>query len=207
VKRTSLCGAPSLRHALVPPSRRSLEQPARLRRQLVEAAAGPPCASRVAIATSCLVASMYSMRCAAVHRALALALVLVEQRHRADQRQVLHVVAPRARRVVRELQLRRVRVDHDHRPQQPLRVLVQPPHLLSAPRARASPPSSAPPLPLVDRRVCSRPSSTVSTRQRLSSSSSTSLAVVVSKIITGPSTRYVCVTSRPVAGPCPSTQS
>ena len=35
-------------------------------------------------------------------------------------------------------------------------------------------------------RVCSRPSSTVSTRQRLSSSSSISIAVVVRKIITGP---------------------
>ena len=40
-------------------------------------------------------------------------------------------------------------------------------------------------------------------RQRFSSSSSISIAVVVRKIITGPSTRYSCVTSRPVAGSLP----
>ena len=44
---------------------------------------------------------------------------------------------------------------------------------------------------------------TVSTRQRFSSSSSRSMAVVVRKIITGPSTRYSCVTSVPLAGSLP----
>jgi len=39
--------------------------------------------------------------------------------------------------------------------------------------------------------------------QRFKSSSSTSMAVVVRKIITGPSTRYSCVTSLPVAGSLP----
>ena len=39
--------------------------------------------------------------------------------------------------------------------------------------------------------------------QRFKSSSSTSSAVVVRKIITGPTTRYSCVTKRPVAGSLP----
>ena len=50
------------------------------------------------------------------------------------------------------------------------------------------------------RRVCSRPSSTVRTMARLRSSSSISTAVEARKIITGPSTRYSFVTSRPGAG-------
>jgi hypothetical protein len=40
-------------------------------------------------------------------------------------------------------------------------------------------------------------------RQRLRSSSSTSIAVVVKKIITGPWTWYSCVTSFPVTGSFP----
>jgi hypothetical protein len=52
-------------------------------------------------------------------------------------------------------------------------------------------------------RVCSRDSFTVSTRHRLASSSSRSIAVVVRNSITGPSTRYVCVTSLPVTASFP----
>ncbi len=52
-------------------------------------------------------------------------------------------------------------------------------------------------------RVCCAPSSTVSTRQRFISSSSMSMAVVVSISITGPSTWYSCVTSAPDCGSLP----
>ena len=48
------------------------------------------------------VTSMYSHRLAVVRAVLHRPLVLVQQRDGADQRQVLHVVAPRARAVVEE---------------------------------------------------------------------------------------------------------
>ena len=132
-------------------------------------------------------------------------LVLVQQRDRADQRQVLQVIAPGAGLRVEEGQLAGEGVGDQQRAQQPLGVAVE----LAGCGCRSSPGRAGPRGSARSRcrrwmaRVCSRSSSTVSTRQRFSSSSSISIAVVVRKIITGPSTRYSWVTSFPVAGSLP----
>ena len=55
---------------------------------------------------------------------LDLPLVLVEERDRADQGQVLQVIAPRARLVVDERQPLGVGVGDEERPEEPLGVLV-----------------------------------------------------------------------------------
>ena len=131
-------------------------------------------------------------------------LMLVQQRDRADQRQILHVVAPRARLAVEERQLPRVRIDHEDAAS---RAAAR----CDARRgSRRGPAVASSPSSVCASRcmrwmacVCSRSSLTVSTRQRFSSSSSRSMAVVVRKIITGPSTRYWCVTQPPVAGSLP----
>src|SRR5207244_3814145 len=56
---------------------------------------------------------------------LHLALVLVQERDAADEREVLRVVAPRARAVVDEGQRGRTRIDDGERPQEALSVSVQ----------------------------------------------------------------------------------
>ena len=126
-----------------------------------------------------------------------------EERDRSDERQVLEVVSPRAGPVVEEGQLRGVRVRPPQRLEQALGVLVELQHRRALPRASCPSSVSRSRWSRWMARVCSRPSSTVSTRQRLSSSSSSSIAVVVRKIVTGPSTWYSCVTRRPVCGSLP----
>ena len=88
------------------------EEAPRLRRQLIERAAQHLVREPLASAMSSSVTSMYSIDCAAVRRRLHLALVLVQQRDRLDQRQVLLVIAPRARAVIEEGQPLGVRI-HD----------------------------------------------------------------------------------------------
>ena len=63
-----------------------------------------------------------------------LALVLVQERERVDQREILLVIAPQARALIRERQRIGVGVSHRDRPQQPLRVLMdfEQPSLLAA---------------------------------------------------------------------------
>ena len=55
-------------------------------------------------------------------------LVLVQQRDRADEGEILHVIAPRARPVVEERQPLGERVHDAERPQEPLRVAMQAEH-------------------------------------------------------------------------------
>ncbi len=107
-----------------------------------------------------------------------------------DQRQVLGVIAPRARQLSGKLSSGASSLTTWTGPQEPLRVAMQlaasrcGPCGATGPRASATRvvsggwPGSAP-----------RSSLTVSTMQRFNSSSSISIAVVVRKIITGPSTR------------------
>ena len=68
---------------------------------------------------------MYSIGLPARVTVFDLALVLVQQRDRVDQRQVLLVIAARARAIVEEGELVRVRIDHRQRPEQPLGVAMQ----------------------------------------------------------------------------------
>ena len=63
-----------------------------------------------------------------LHR-LHLALVLVEQRNRSNQRQILHVVPTRPRLVVQKRELLRVRIRYEKRLQEALGVLVQRHHV------------------------------------------------------------------------------
>ena len=91
------------------------------------------------------------------------------------------MIAPRPRAVVGERQPVGERVHHGERLQQSLRIPMQPCDLLGV-RLRASSPARVCGGSAARRwiaRVWSRSSSTVSTRQRFSSSSSTSIAVVV----------------------------
>ncbi len=62
-----------------------------------------------------------------LHRAL----VLIEQRDGADQRQILHVVAPHARKRVGKRQFIDKRIHHEQRLQQPLSILMQADELLA----------------------------------------------------------------------------
>ena len=128
---------------------------------------------------------------------LHLALVLMRNRNSPDQRQVLRGRAARVcasgKTAPRQTDSRRA---EGRRRRCALRWRTT---MIAARRARR-PASVCHPLPRVARtrlRLC--PSSTVSTRQRLSSSSSTSIAVVVRNVITGPVTRYSCVMSFPVS--------
>ena len=128
---------------------------------------------------------------AVVGRRLYRPLVLVKQGDAANQRQVFHVIAAGSGLAVQKRQLPGKGIDDKHRFQQPLRVAVE----LQRSRCRSFLASS--PSIVCCSRCCRwiacvwlRSSFTVSTRQRFSSSSSSWIAVVVRKIITGPSTRY-----------------
>ena len=82
------------------------------------------CARRLAVAISSSVASMYSSAWPLCVDGLPWPLILVQERDGADEREVLHVIAPRARAAVEEGQLARVGIHHQHGLQEPLRVAM-----------------------------------------------------------------------------------
>ncbi len=63
-------------------------------------------------------------RLAVVRDGFSLPLMLVQQRDGADERQIFHVIAPRARLAVQERQLGSVGIGHEERLDKPLRVAV-----------------------------------------------------------------------------------
>ena len=67
-----------------------------------------------------------------LHR-LVLPLVLVQERDRANERQVFHMVPPAARAAVQERQPVREGIGHQHRIQKPLRVPVHREHRRALP--------------------------------------------------------------------------
>ena len=109
-----------------------MEQPSRHRRKLVEAP------TEHLVGQSVRDRDVLPRRLHVFHppprvlHTLHLTLVLMQKRHRSDQRQVLHVIPPRPRSRIHEAQLLRVRIHDGKRPQEPLRVLL---HLLDPPLA------------------------------------------------------------------------
>lgn len=113
---------PLARHALLGGDRRDeplerVEQPPRARGQLIERAAENLVRQSVrehdVLPGGLDVAHLLPVDVRGLPRPLML--MLMQQRDRPDQRQVLHVIAPRSRASVRERQPRRIGVDDRHR--------------------------------------------------------------------------------------------
>ena len=100
------------------------EQPPRLRREFVERT--PQHFMCQPVGRGDIVERHFDVfECLAVVRGgFPLPLMLVQQRDGADERQIFHVIAQRARLAVQEREFSRVRICYEKRFQKPLRVLV-----------------------------------------------------------------------------------